>query len=94
VVVTGPDHALAGGSPQALEPGRSLVVRAEPEQWQRFWTTLTTLRAQGPLLVDPSCAAEYRILTGRRELPPLCLPGALRGWLLEPGREVSRVRLG
>lgn len=94
VVVMSPDDALAGGSPPTMEPERSLVVRAEPEQWQRFWAALTTLRAQGPLLIDPSCSGEYRILTGRRDLPPLCLPGAPRGWLLEPGRDVRRVRLG
>lgn len=94
VVVMSPDDALAGGSPPTMEPERSLVVRAEPEQWQRFWAALTTLRAHGPLLIDPSCSGEYRILAGRRDLPPLCLPGAPRGWLLEPGRDVRRVRLG
>ncbi|OJV95599.1 MAG: hypothetical protein BGO47_03805 [Microbacterium sp. 67-17] len=94
VEIMSPDDVLGAGVPPMIEPGRSRVVRAEPEQWQRFWAALTTLRAQGPLLIDPSCSGEYRILTGRRDLPPLCLPGAPRGWLLEPGCDVGRVRLG
>ncbi len=94
VEVRSADEALGAGLAPAREPGRSVILRAEPEHWQRMWAALTTLRAQGPLLIDPSCAGEYRLLTGRRELPPLCVPGAERGWLLEPGRDVRRVRLG
>lgn len=94
VVIRSPDEVLRTGELPTIEPGLAMVVRAEPEQWQRFWGAMTTLRATGPLLVDPSCAGEYRVLTGRRELPPLCLPGAQRGWLLEPGRDVRRVALG
>lgn len=93
VTVRSAEEVLGAGASPMAEPGGSLVIRAEPEQWQRLWAPLTTLRAQGPVLIDQSCAGEYRLLTGRRELPPLCTPGADRGWLLEPGRAVRRVRL-
>lgn len=75
------------------EHAQGVVVCGDPEQWQRAWTRLTAMRGRGALLIDPSCAAEYRAFTGRRELPPLCAPAGGRAWLLEPGRDVRRVRL-
>ncbi|WP_434969974.1 FtsK/SpoIIIE domain-containing protein [Microbacterium sp. bgisy207] len=94
IAVTDADEALGPDGRPELDDGRTRVLRADPEQWQRQWTLLMSLRAQRPLLIDPSCAGEYRLLTGRRELPPLCVSGVGRGWLVEPGREVRRVRLG
>lgn len=79
---------------QSWMPGvAARVIVGEPDQWQRAWTTLTRLRARGPVLIDSSCAAEYRVFSGLRELPPLCESGHASGWILEPGLAVRRVRL-
>lgn len=76
----------------APEGDSACVVRGDPEQWQRSWTRIVALREHAPLLIDPSCAAEFRMLTGTRSLPPLCV-GPDRAWYLEPAAEVQRVRL-
>ncbi|WP_344068457.1 FtsK/SpoIIIE domain-containing protein [Microbacterium sediminicola] len=67
------------------------VVRADPDGWQRAWGEFTAMRLAGTVLIDVSCAAEYRVLTGERELAPYCDPGSGASWLLEPGARVRRV---
>ncbi len=64
-----------------------------PEAWLGRWGALAAVRADGDLVVDAACAAEYRTVTGRRELPPFALPGADRAWLHTPDGAVTRVRL-
>lgn len=90
--------ADAGSEPRPVEdrdahgaPG--VLLWGTPEAWLGRWSTLATLRADGDLVVDAACAAEYRTLTGRRELPPYALPGADRAWLHTPDGDVTRVRL-
>ncbi len=78
---------------RAEDPGRPTVILGEPEQWQRAWRTLQHVRSRGELLVDASCLVEYRILTGDRMLPPYCVPGRGRAWLLSEGRGPERVVL-
>lgn len=87
--------AWAGASVQRVDdPAASLtngaVVYGTPEEWLAQWRLLTHARAEADLVVDASCAGEYRAVAGARELPPYALPGARRAWLHRPG--ASRVR--
>lgn len=73
--------------------GAASAIVADPELWQRAWPVLQAVRARGDLLVDADCAAEYRMLTGDRTLPPFCMPGRGRAWLLREGAAPVRVQL-
>ena len=70
-----------------------VVVAGDAEEWQRHWRALTTMRSDQDLVVDASCAAEFRVLTGERTLPPYCEPGQPRGWLLSAGAAPARIVL-
>jgi S-DNA-T family DNA segregation ATPase FtsK/SpoIIIE len=70
-----------------------LVILGEPEQWQRSWRMLQTVRGRGELLIDAACLVEYRVLTGDRMLPPYCAPGRGRAWLLRDGEPPTRTVL-
>lgn len=72
---------------------RGEVVIGPPDAWLAQWRLLAAARADADLVVDASCAAEYRPLTGTRELPPFAAPGTGRAWLHAPDRPVRRVRL-
>lgn len=79
------------------EPGATptpgALLWGTPEAWLGRWAVLAACRAEGELLIDAACAAEYRTLTARRELPPFAAPGAHRAWRLTPEAPVQRVRL-
>lgn len=77
------------GSPVAQEP----VVIGSPEAWLAQWRALAGARERATLVVDADCAAEYRAITGRRDLPPYARPGAGRAWALTPGAPPRRVTL-
>jgi S-DNA-T family DNA segregation ATPase FtsK/SpoIIIE len=70
-----------------------LVVIGDPETWLRNWRVLADVRAGHDLLIDVSCASEYRALTGDRELPPYCAPRRGLAWLVRPGGTPQRVQL-
>lgn len=74
-----------------LETG--VLLWGTPEAWLGRWGVLTAVRADGDLVIDAACAAEFRSLTGRRSLPPYALPGADRAWHVRGDGEVTRVRL-
>ncbi len=75
----------------ALAPG--VVLYGSPEVWLAQWRMLSAAKAESDLVIDAACAAEYRALTGRRELPPLVHAGARRAWLLRGDAAAARVRL-
>ncbi len=75
------------------DAGRPVVVAGDPEEWQRHWRALTSLRSDHDLAVDASCAAEFRPLTGERGLPPYCEPGRARAWLMSAGGAPRRIVL-
>ncbi len=75
------------------DAGRLLVVTGDPEDWQRHWRALTSMRADHDLVIDASCAAEFRTLTAERALPPYCEPGRARAWLMSAGGGPRRVVL-
>lgn len=68
------------------------VVVGDPESWQRHWALWSRRRSGGAVVVSAGCLAEYRALTGLRELPPYA-EGADRAWLVAESGDVSRVRL-
>lgn len=72
---------------------RTEVRIGTPDAWLAQWRLLAEARERCDLVVDAECAAEYRSLTGRRDLPPFATPGAGRGWLIEPGGAVRRIAL-
>lgn len=74
-------------------PAPPAVVVGSPEDWLAQWRLLSDARARAELVVDAAYAAEYRALTGRRDLPPYALPGAGRAWLHAPDGAVRRVTL-
>ena len=78
-------------------PGRRVVLVGDAEEWQRGWRTLAAVRAEHDLVIDSACAADYRALTGDRELPPYRAPlrasAQRRAWLIRPGEPPRRVRL-
>lgn len=76
-----------------LASGERLVAIGEPDEWQRKWPLLTRARVEHDLVIDASCAAEVRLLTGFREPPPFCRTGAPRGWLMRSGADPVRIVL-
>lgn len=88
-VITLDDYAA---DPSITASGR-VVVTGEPDDWQRHWRLLADVRGDHELVVDSSCAAELRLLTGSRELAPYCEPGRGRAWLMIAGAEPVRIVL-
>lgn len=78
--------------PAVVAEGRVLVT-GEPDDWQRHWRLLADVRGDHQLVVDSSCAAELRLLTGTRSLPPYCEPARGRAWLVVGGGDPSRIVL-
>jgi S-DNA-T family DNA segregation ATPase FtsK/SpoIIIE len=70
-----------------------LVLTGEPDDWQRHWRVLAEVRADYDLVVDASCGAELRLLTGSRTLAPYCEPGRSRAWLMSAGADPVRIIL-
>nr|WP_243847506.1 FtsK/SpoIIIE domain-containing protein [Microbacterium ulmi] len=70
-----------------------VVVVGDPEDWQRHWRVLGTIRDDHALVIDAGCSAEYRVLAADRELPPYCEPGRSRGWLIRAGGAPERIGL-
>ncbi|MBD8022092.1 FtsK/SpoIIIE domain-containing protein [Microbacterium gallinarum] len=70
-----------------------VVVVGEPDDWQRHWRLLADARGDHDLVVDTSCAAEFRLLTGARTLPPYCESGRGRAWLISAGGDAVRIVL-
>ncbi|WP_284528083.1 FtsK/SpoIIIE domain-containing protein [Microbacterium sp. T2.11-28] len=72
-------------------PGR--VLWGTPEAWLGQWRLLARARAEGHLVIDAACAAEYRAITGSPEVPPFALPQAGRAWLRAGDGAVARILL-
>ena len=72
-----------------LDPPRGVVLVGDPEQWQRAWRLLESVRREGELVIAAECSGDVRTLTGDRTLPPFALPG--RAWLCRMGTALTRV---
>lgn len=91
-VVGGP--VVSASSAAALgSAGEPYVVHGSPETWLAQWRLLAAMRERYELVIGAECAAEFRALSGRRELPPYATPSAGRAWHLMPGASVRRVLL-
>lgn len=82
--------AEAAASPPTRE---GVVVLGTPEEWLAHWKVLATVRARHDLVVAAECVAEYRALTGRRDLPPYAAARGGRAWRLPPEGDPQRVLL-
>jgi S-DNA-T family DNA segregation ATPase FtsK/SpoIIIE len=80
---------LGTADPATHPPGSVLV--GTPDEWQIRWSSLRSLAATRPVLLDGLAPGEVRSLLGRPELPPPC--SARPRWLLQPGEPSVRVRL-
>jgi len=84
------DDYLADPSVTANGP---VVISGDPDEWQLHWRLLTTARADHDLVIDASCAAEFRTLTGSRAVLPYAEPGRSRAWLMHAGADPIRIVL-
>jgi S-DNA-T family DNA segregation ATPase FtsK/SpoIIIE len=68
-----------------------VALVADPATWQSHFGIVASLRATRGILLDGCSVAEFRAVTGCRELPPpiASTPGAC--WLLEPDGTLGRV---
>lgn len=82
------DEAATRGAPSP----RTLVV-GTPEEWLAQWKLLGELRMRHEFVVAAECSAEYRALTGRRDLPVYAAARADRAWRLVPDGAAQRVLL-
>ncbi|WP_251453129.1 FtsK/SpoIIIE domain-containing protein [Microbacterium sp. Marseille-Q6648] len=78
---------------EGVHPGTPTVVVGDPEEWQRHWRVLSQVRSEHDLVIDASCAADLRLLTGSRILPPYAEPGRGRAWLFSSGDDPVRIVL-
>ncbi len=69
------------------------VLWGTPDAWLAQWRLLSAARAEAQLVIDAACAAEYRAVTGARELPPYARARARRAWLYRPDEVAARIVL-
>lgn len=81
------------GDVAAPEPDGRVVVVGDPEKWLGHPRLLASIRNTRALVLDVSCAADVRLLTGDRDLPPFAVPGRGRAWEYRAGSRVRRVVL-
>ncbi len=86
------DELVPGIQPEELFGSRTIVV-GDADGWQRHWNLLARVRAEHDIVVSTGSGADFRALTGRRELPPYTAPEPDRAWLVPPSGEVTRVLL-
>ncbi|MGZ0711263.1 hypothetical protein ACWPKO_23340 (plasmid) [Coraliomargarita sp. W4R53] len=77
----------------AITAEARVVLVGEPDEWQRHWRLLADVRGEHDMVVDASCAAEFRLLTGWRILPPYLGSARGRAWLMQAGGEPTRIVL-
>jgi S-DNA-T family DNA segregation ATPase FtsK/SpoIIIE len=70
-----------------------VVIVGDPDEWQREWRLLASVRADHDLVIDAACGLEYRLLTSSRELPPYAQPGQGRAWVHRAGGDPVRIVL-
>lgn len=78
--------ALHIGSPVA-----QTIVAGDPDAWHAQWALLTALRPRALILFDRCTVADFRALSGRRELPPPISRGSDACWALASDGSISRV---
>ena len=86
-------EGLASGIPWEELRERPTVLVGDPDGWQRQWSLFCRVRSEHDVVVSTGCAADFRVLAGRREVPPYSVDHPARAWLVPPIGEVSRVTL-
>jgi S-DNA-T family DNA segregation ATPase FtsK/SpoIIIE len=75
------------------DPGIPSVLVGDADSWHANWSRLAALRRTSAMLFDGCTIADFRSLSGTRQLPPPIERPGTRGWLLEPTGSVRRVAL-
>jgi S-DNA-T family DNA segregation ATPase FtsK/SpoIIIE len=75
------------------DPAAPTVFVGDPDAWQANWPLLAALRRRADILFDRCSVADFRLISGRRELPPPLAPGRDHVWLLTPDGQVGRAAL-
>ncbi|HEV7950144.1 MAG TPA: FtsK/SpoIIIE domain-containing protein [Glaciihabitans sp.] len=73
--------------------GHPDILLGDPDSWQSRWGAIAAIRSTATIVFDGCSVAEFRSLTGIRELPPPPEPGQRALWALSPDEEVTRVTL-
>ncbi|MET0989242.1 MAG: FtsK/SpoIIIE domain-containing protein [Glaciihabitans sp.] len=73
--------------------GDSAIVVGDPDAWVGRWGALAALRESSDVFFDGCSTAEFRTLTGLRELPPPVGVDERTGWLLRPDGSITRATL-
>lgn len=92
----GPDIGTVPDTGTGLDVGpdaRTRVLAGEVASWQSRWSLFGAMRAAGPVVFAGCSVAEFRSLTGIRQLPPPIGPEPGGGWILSRDGSVSRVQL-
>lgn len=77
----------------AAASGQRTVIVGDAEDWQRHWHVLAAVRDEHALVIDTSLAADVRVLSADRAVPPYCVPGRPRAWLCGEGMPLVRIAL-
>ena len=86
----------ASADPRELllnQGGAGEVLLGDPDNWQSRWGSLSAVRSTANVLFDGCSAAEFRSMTGIRDLPPPVQRGQRALWLLTPDGTISRAHL-
>jgi S-DNA-T family DNA segregation ATPase FtsK/SpoIIIE len=87
VVELGPGRA---GHLELQELGAGTALVGDPDAWQSNLGLLAALRTRTALVFDRCTLGDYRLLSRRRDLPPVLAPSRGRLWLLTPAGDVKR----
>src|SRR5690554_4714272 len=90
-VVDVAEHRGGSGAVSVQAGSQVQVLVGDVAAWQAQWSLFAAARANGPVVFAGCSVAEFRALTGTRQLPPPIGPKRGGGWLL--GAEGSTARL-
>jgi S-DNA-T family DNA segregation ATPase FtsK/SpoIIIE len=78
------------GQLEVQEFGAGTALVGDPDAWQANLGLLAVLKARTDMVFDRCGVGDYRLLTRRRDVPPVLAPNSAHLWLLTPAGEVRR----
>ncbi|MFC6357372.1 FtsK/SpoIIIE domain-containing protein [Luethyella okanaganae] len=75
------------------DSARKTALVGDLDAWQANWSLFSSLRGDCGLVFDGGSLADYRLLTRRRELPPVLAAETDHGWLVTPDGVTHRRRI-
>jgi S-DNA-T family DNA segregation ATPase FtsK/SpoIIIE len=84
----------ASGRLEVRDATAGTIIVGDADAWQAQWTLLAAVRARATLIFDGCSAADLRLLSHRRDLPPPLLLGRSRVWVVSPDGSLARGSLG